>query len=104
VRNFAAFAAATSRLSSARSSFLALSPGQLIKKRTIIARRATTACSFDFLRLADGHTDAGIEPGYLIGVIDGFLSEPEGVVLGGDRAALLGLRNLGPALQVHCTA
>jgi hypothetical protein len=26
------------------------------------------------------------------------------VVLGGDRAALLGLRNLGPALQVHCTA
>lgn len=49
-------------------------------------------CSFDFLRLADGHTYVGIEPGHLIEVIDGFLGEPEGMVFGGNRAELQRLR------------
>jgi hypothetical protein len=44
--------------------------------------------SFDFLRLADGHTYAGIEPGFLIEVIDGFLAEPDGVIFASDRADL----------------
>ena len=44
--------------------------------------------SFDFLRLADGHTYAGIEHAYLVQVIDGFLGEPDDVVFGGDRANL----------------
>jgi hypothetical protein len=44
--------------------------------------------SFDFLRLATGHTYVGIEPGYLVDVIDRFLGEPAGVVYGGDRASL----------------
>jgi hypothetical protein len=48
--------------------------------------------SFDFLRLANGHTYAGIEPAYLVEVIDGFLGEPDGVVFGGDRASLNELR------------
>ena len=50
--------------------------------------------SFDFLRLANGHTYAGIEPAYLLHVIDGFLGEPHGVVFGGDRANLNELRKL----------
>jgi hypothetical protein len=50
--------------------------------------------SFDFLRLANGHTYAGIEPGYLVEVIDGFLGEPDGVVFGGDRINLQDLRKL----------
>jgi hypothetical protein len=50
--------------------------------------------SFDFLRLANGHTYAGIEPAYLVEVIDGFLGEPDGVVLGGDRAHLNELRKV----------
>jgi hypothetical protein len=48
--------------------------------------------AFDFLRLANTHTYAGVEPGHIIEVIDGFLGEPEGVVLGSDRAELLRLR------------
>jgi hypothetical protein len=48
--------------------------------------------SFDFLRRADGHTYAGVEPGHLIEVIDGFLGEPKGVVPGGNRAELRRLR------------
>lgn len=60
--------------------------------------------SFDFPRSANGHTYAGIEPGYLVQVIDGFLGEPDGVVFGGDRANLNELRKLlveqiGPAHQ-----
>jgi hypothetical protein len=47
---------------------------------------------FDFLCLANGHTCASIEPGYLMEVIDGFLAEPEGVILGDDRAELQRLR------------
>jgi hypothetical protein len=50
--------------------------------------------SFDFLRDANGYTYAGIEPGYLVEVIDGFLGEPESVVFGGDRATLNELRKL----------
>jgi hypothetical protein len=50
--------------------------------------------SFDFLRLANGHTYAGIEPQYLVKVIDGFLGEPDGVVFGGDRAKLNELRTV----------
>jgi hypothetical protein len=50
--------------------------------------------SVNFLRLANHHTYAGIEPGYLIEVIDGFLAEPEGVVFGGDRAELQRLRQV----------
>jgi hypothetical protein len=50
--------------------------------------------SFDFLRVANGHTYAGIEPGYLVEVIDGLLAEPEGVVFGGDRANLNELRKV----------
>jgi hypothetical protein len=50
--------------------------------------------SFDFQRLADGHTYVGIEPSYLIQLIDGFLSEPDGVVFGGDRADLQRLLKL----------
>ncbi len=48
--------------------------------------------SFDFLRFANGHTYADIEPAYLVEVIDGFLSEPDGVVFGGDRVSLNKLR------------
>ena len=48
--------------------------------------------SFDFLHLADGHTYAGIEPGFLIEVIDGFLAEPDGVIFASDRADLQRLR------------
>jgi hypothetical protein len=44
--------------------------------------------SFDFLRLTNGHTYAGIEPGYLVEVIDGFLGEPDDIVFGGDWANL----------------
>jgi hypothetical protein len=51
-------------------------------------------CAFDFLRLADGHTYAEVDPAYLIEVIDGFLGEPDGVVFGGDRAELERLRQL----------
>ena len=51
-------------------------------------------CSFDFLRLANGHTYAGIEPDYIVKVIDGFLGEPDGVVFGGDRANLNELRKM----------
>lgn len=50
--------------------------------------------SFDFLRLANGHTYVGVEPGYFVEVIDGFLSEPEGVVFGGDRVNLKELRQV----------
>jgi hypothetical protein len=50
--------------------------------------------SFDFLRLANGHTYAGTEPGYLVKVIDGFLGEPEAIVFGGDRTNLHELRKL----------
>jgi hypothetical protein len=50
--------------------------------------------SFDFLRLADGHTYVGAKPAYLIDVIDGFLGEPEDVVFGGDRAELQRLRQM----------
>ena len=50
--------------------------------------------SFNFLRDANGHTYAGIEPGYLLQVIDGFLGEPDGFVFGGDRANLNELRKL----------
>jgi hypothetical protein len=50
--------------------------------------------SFDFLRSADGHTYAGIDPGYLVEVIDGFLGEPDGVLFGGDRANLNELRRV----------
>jgi hypothetical protein len=50
--------------------------------------------SFDFLHLANGHTYAGIEPTYLLQVIDGFLGEPDGVAFGGDRANLNDLRKL----------
>ena len=42
--------------------------------------------SFDFLRSANGHTYAGIEPAYLVQVIDGFLGEPDGVVFGTCKA------------------
>jgi hypothetical protein len=51
-------------------------------------------CTFDFLRLANGHTYVGVEPGYLLAVIDGFLAEPEDIVLGGNRAELQRLRQL----------
>jgi hypothetical protein len=51
-------------------------------------------CAFDFARLADGHTYAGLEPSSLEAVIDGFLGEPEGVIFGGDRAELQRLRQL----------
>lgn len=51
-------------------------------------------CSFSFLRDANGHTYAGIEPGYLVEVIDGFLGEPDNLVFGGDRANLNELRKL----------
>jgi hypothetical protein len=51
-------------------------------------------CAFDFLRDANGHTYVGIEPGYLIDVIDGFLGEPDAVVFGGDRSTLQDLRKL----------
>jgi hypothetical protein len=50
--------------------------------------------SFDFLRLANGHTYAGLEPDHLMEVIDGFLAEPEGVIFGGDRAELQRLRTM----------
>jgi hypothetical protein len=48
--------------------------------------------SFDFLRLADGHTYTGIEPSFLVEVVDGLLAEPEGVVFASDRADLQRLR------------
>jgi len=48
--------------------------------------------SFDFLRSANGHTYAGIEPASLVDVIDGFLAEPENVVFAGDRSKLKELR------------
>jgi len=50
--------------------------------------------AFDFLRSANGHTYAGVEPACLVQVIDGFLGEPDGVVLGGDRANLNEWRKL----------
>ncbi len=56
------------------------------------ARLRELVRSFDFLRLANGHTYNGIEPAYLVEVIDGFLGEPDGVVFGGDRANLYELR------------
>jgi hypothetical protein len=58
------------------------------------ARLRELVFSFDFLRLADGHTYVAIEPGYLVEVIDGFLGEPDGVVFGGDRTTLQQLRQL----------
>ncbi len=48
--------------------------------------------AFDFLRLANGHTYAGMEPGSLLAVIDGFLAEPEDIVFTGDRTELQRLR------------
>lgn len=49
---------------------------------------------FDFLRLANGHVYVGLEPVYLVAVIDGFLGELEGIVFDGDRKELLRLRQL----------
>jgi hypothetical protein len=48
--------------------------------------------SFDFLRLTNGHTYVGIEPDYLVKVIDGFLGEPAGVLYQGEIANLNKLR------------
>ena len=50
--------------------------------------------AFDFGRLANGHTYAGIQPRYLVEVIDGFLREPDGTLFGGDRKNLQQLRTL----------
>jgi hypothetical protein len=59
--------------------------------------------AFDFPRLANGHTYAGLKRDLLLAVIDGFLAEPEGVVLGGDRAELQRLRQLvvGAVVPAH---
>lgn len=49
---------------------------------------------FDFDRYANGHTYSGLNPSEYIDIIDGFLSESENVVPGGNRTALEKLRKL----------
>jgi hypothetical protein len=44
--------------------------------------------AFDFVRHADGHTFVGMDPGYLLDVIDGFLSEEPDIVPQGHRTEL----------------
>ncbi len=59
-----------------------------------LARLRELVRSFDFLRLADGHTYTEFEPAHPLEVIDGFLGEPDGVVFGGGRRELQQLRQV----------
>ena len=60
---------------------------------------------FRFTAVESGHTYVDMSPNELVEVIDGFLSEPETVVPGGNRRSLLELRSFAidrAAARVRC--